>query len=127
MGKEIVTTRDVDAIALKCAEICEEYKGESVLLYDVRTSSSLADYYLVATGTSEPHLRALHGYLDKAMAEQQVALKKVSGTPASHWIVLDFGNVIVHLFTQQLRDYYRLESLWSDSQVVYRSHDLAPR
>ena len=116
-----------ESVARRCAALCEEHKGENVLLYDVQGKSILADHYLICTGTSEPHLRALRGYLDKDMAEQGITLKKISGTPASHWIVLDFGSVIIHLFNQAMRDYYRIEDLWDDSQIIWRSRDAAPR
>lgn len=126
MAEAKPTRMSSEAIARRCATLCEEHKGESVLLYDVQSNSILADYYLICTGTSEPHLRALRGYLDKDMADLAVPLKKVSGTPASHWIVLDFGSVIIHLFNQAMRDYYRIEELWDESQIIWRSRDAAP-
>ena len=112
-----------EQVARRCAELCEEHKGENVLLYDVKGNSVLADYYLICTGTSEPHLRALSGYVDKDMAQNRVAIKKVSGTPASLWIVLDLGDVIVHLFNPTMREHYRIEELWDDRQIVWRSRD----
>lgn len=110
-----------DEIARRAVAICEEAQAENILLYDVRKTSVLADFYLVCSGGSDPHLRAIRNRLEKGLKELGAPARHVSGTPSSHWLVLDFGNVLVHVFDQGLRDYYRIEELWEPNQLVFRS------
>ena len=113
----------LDEAARLCVEICDEAKAENVLLYDVRGTSVLADYFLICSGGSDPHLRAIRSRLEKGLGENGFHARRVSGTPSSHWVILDFGDVLVHIFHMDLRDYYRVEELWDASQLVYRSGD----
>ena len=106
-----------------CIDICDEAKAESVLVYDVRDTSVLADYYLICSGGSDPHLRAIRSRLEKGLGEKGIRTRHVSGTPSSHWIIVDFGDVLVHIFHTDMRDYYRIEELWDASQLVYRGTD----
>jgi len=113
----------LDEAARLCVDICDEAKAENVLLYDVRDTSVLADYYLICNGGSDPHLRAIRSRLEKGLGEKGFHARHVSGTPSSHWVILDFGHVLVHIFHTDLRDYYRIEDLWDAKQLVYRSDE----
>jgi ribosome-associated protein len=115
---------DSEAVARRCAEICEDTKAENVLIYDVRGESVLADFYLVCSAGSDPHLRAVKGHLERGMREEGIRPRNVSGTPSSHWIIIDFGDVLAHVFHPDLRDYYKLEELWDAKQIIYRSRDV---
>ena len=115
---------DSEAIARRCADICEDNKAENILLYDVRGVSVLADFYLICSAGSDPHLRAVKNHLERGMREDGFRARNVSGTPSSHWIILDFGDVLVHIFHPDLRDRYKLEDLWDVKQIIYRSRDV---
>ena len=84
----------------------EEAKGVDVKVYDVRGKSGLADFFVVATGSAAPHLKALV----KALPKQAF---RVSGDPESGWIVADFIDVVVHVFSREARAYYAIEKLWN--------------
>lgn len=84
----------------------EDAKGVDIKVYDVRGKSGLADYFVVATGAAAPHLKALVKALPKKAF-------RVSGDPESGWIVADYIDVIVHVFSAEARAYYALEKLWS--------------
>lgn len=86
------------------ARALEDGKGEDVKVYDVRGKSSLADYFVVATGAAAPHLKALAKALPKAY--------RTSGDPESGWMVSDYIDVVVHVFSAEARAYYALEKLW---------------
>jgi ribosome-associated protein len=86
------------------AEALVDGKGEDVKIYDVRGRSSLADYFVVATGAAAPHLKALAKALPKAY--------RTSGDPESGWMVSDYIDVVVHVFSAEARAYYALEKLW---------------
>lgn len=110
--------KDTEAVARLAAEICENAKAEDVVLYDVSKSSVLADYYLVVSGTSDPHLRALGKHLERGLAEHGVKCRSLSGTPESRWMIIDFGNLLVHVFHPDLRAFYKIDELFSASPVV---------
>ena len=83
----------------------EERKGTDIKVYDVRGKSQLADCFVVATGAAAPHLKALVRELPKA--------QRISGDPDSGWIVADYIDVVVHVFSPEARAYYALEKLWA--------------
>lgn len=83
----------------------EDAKGSDIKVYDVRGTSGLADYFVVATGAAAPHLKALVKNLPKKAY-------RISGDPESGWIVADYIDVIVHVFSPEARAYYALEKLW---------------
>lgn len=116
---ERVCSFDADKLARRCVDICEDRKAENVLLFDVRDTSVLADYYLVCSGTSEPHMRAIRARLSRDLAEEGVR-PRIEGSPDSHWIVVDTGPVLVHIMDPERRDYYKIEELWNAEQIVYR-------
>jgi len=84
----------------------EDAKGTDVKVYDVRGKSGLTDYFVVATGAAAPHLKALVKALPKKAF-------RVSGDPESGWIVADYIDVVVHVFSPEARAYYALERLWA--------------
>lgn len=116
------TSRDKEIESALCAaRICEKHKGQDIVLYDLKQASMLADFYLVCSGTSEPHLRALSGYIEKEMLKHQIRPRHVDGSPASRWVVIDYGNLVVHLFLPALRQYYEIEKLWQDTADILYS------
>jgi len=119
MRPETISTVDAEALAKACVEVCEEHKAENIFLFDVRKSSVLADFYLICSATSEPHVRALRNRLTQALAEPGRP-PRLEGDASSNWVVVDFGPVLVHILSQDLRDYYKLEELWNADEIVYR-------
>ncbi len=94
----------------------EDNKAEDMLVIDLRGRSALADYFVVASGRSSRQVGALGDYIDKALAEAGQTLKRREGVPANDWVLLDTGDIIVHLFRPEVREYYQLEKLWSPDQ-----------
>jgi ribosome-associated protein len=93
-------------------------KGEDVVILDVRGVSSITDYYVIATGKNAPHIKALAGELEKDMAKAGVRAYRRTGTAESQWIVVDYFDAVVHVFSPEARSYYGLERLWSDAERV---------
>lgn len=120
MAKDTVTAAtDIGTLARQCAEICEERKAEDIRLYDVSGASMLADFFLICTGKSDPHIRAIRDHLQTDLGENGVKALRVEGTPASHWTVLDFGALLVHILNPEMREYYLLEELWDKARLIY--------
>ena len=106
-------------LATLCRELAENKKAEAVVVLDVRKLSSITDYYVIATGTSEPHLRAISDEItDKLREEHDLRPRAVDGRLATGWLVLDFFDVIVHLMRAEVRERYDLEGLWGDAPKV---------
>ena len=90
-------------------------KAEDLRVLDVSKLSSITDYLVLATGTSEPHLRALRIELERVLDDQKARILAVDTTKGSGWTVVDAFEVMVHLFTPENRDKYRMELLWRDA------------
>ena len=90
-------------------------KAEALCVLDVSEQSSITDYLILATGNSEPHLRALRVELEKVIDAQKVRILGMDTGRSSGWLVVDAFDVMVHLFTPENRDKYRMESLWKDA------------
>jgi len=120
-------SEDSEALARRCVAICEGRKAEELLLFDVRESSVLADYYLICTGTSAPHITAICNHLRQDLAREGILPRRREGDPASHWVIMDYGVVLVHIMDADRRRFYRIEELWENGHLVYRSEDQQPQ
>jgi ribosome-associated protein len=110
---------DSKKLALLCRELADNKKAEDITVLDVRTLSSVTDYFVVASGTSEPHLRAITDEItDKLAAEHDLRPRAVDGTLPTAWIVLDYFDVIVHVMRADARAHYNLEGLWGDAPQI---------
>ena len=98
--------------AKNIATTLEDVKAENVKIHDVRGKSGLTDFFVVATGAAAPHLKALVAESQRAMKEIGIASFRTSGDPESGWIVVDYIDVVVHVFSPEARAYYALEKLW---------------
>ena len=107
--------------------VLDDKKAEDLRVLDVREQSSITDFLVLATGTSEPHLRALRNELEKALDGARVPIIGVENTQGSGWTVFDAFEIMVHLFTAENRAKYRLELRWRDASRVPWSELLAGR
>jgi len=115
-------------LALRCRELADSKKAENIVVLDVREVSSITDYFVIATGTSEPHLRAIVDAIEKSLEEEfNLAPRATDGTLQTAWIVLDYFDVIVHVMRADVREHYALESLWSDAPKVRSRKRAAPK
>ncbi len=89
-----------------------------MVILDVRGLSTVTDYYVIATANNKPHLKALAGEVEESLEKEGTRAFRVGGTPESEWVVVDYFDAVIHLFTANTREYYGLESLWSDAKRV---------
>jgi ribosome-associated protein len=108
-------------LALAAAREAEDNRGQDVLVLDMREQTPTFDYFVIATGTSNRQLRAMSDAIDDVL-QKQYGHRRLGreGYEDSHWILLDYGSVIIHLFDSSQRDYYRLEELWAGATRVER-------
>ena len=110
---------DSKKLALLCRDLADNKKAENIIVLDVRKLSSITDYYVIASGTSEPHLRAIVSeIIDRLRADYDVRPRAVDGDSNAPWQVLDFFDVVIHVMKQDIREKYDLESLWGDAPRV---------
>ncbi len=109
-----------------CCQALSAKKAEDLRVFDVSAESSLTDFLVLATGTSEPHLRALRNELELALKSARVRLVGIETAEQSGWTVVDAFDVMVHLFTPGQREHYGLENLWKDAKPVPVSKLLPP-
>ncbi len=110
---------DSRKLALACRELADNKKAENIIILDVRKLSSITDYFVIASGTSEPHLRAIVGEVEDEIKEDYgVRPNAIDGTFHTSWVVLDYFDVIVHVMRHDVREKYDLETLWGDAPRV---------
>lgn len=96
----------------------DDKQAQDIRIFDVRGLSSVTDFYLVATGTSAPHLKALISETQRRMKELGVTGSRTSGEPDSGWVVVDYVDAVVHVFSAEARAYYAIERLWATAKEL---------
>ena len=107
-------------IARRIVDAAEDKKAADIVLLDVSALTSMADYFVVCSGGSERQLGAIADGVSEKLRDEGVRPIGREGGPGSHWTLLDFGSVIVHVFAPPERDYYQLERLWSKAKTIIR-------
>lgn len=108
-------TMDAKTLALHCAQKSLEKKAENVLILDLEKNSSVADFFVIVSGATDRQVIAIANHISDSMrAESQKTIHE-EGLSDGRWVLLDFGNVIVHVFQEALRDFYNLEGLWPNA------------
>ena len=105
-------------IARSIVNSLEEKKGENIVLMDLKDIVIFADYFVICSGSSD---RMIQGLADSAIDQVKKdyrIISRVEGQPEDGWMLVDFGDIILHIFSPQRRDYYRLEDLWSEGKVL---------
>ncbi|MDB6129309.1 MAG: iojap-like protein [Verrucomicrobiales bacterium] len=106
-------------LAILCKELAENRKAENVVVLDVSKVSSVTDYFVVASGSSDPHLRAISSEItDELRDKHQLRARAVDGEIHAAWQVLDYFDVIVHVMRADVREKYNLEGLWGDAPRI---------
>ena len=104
--------------ALTAAKALDDKKGQKISAVEITDLTALADYFVFATGTSNTQINALSGAVEKAMDEQGEPVLRREGYRDGTWVLLDYGDVVVHIFSEEAREFYSLERLWSDGKPL---------
>lgn len=107
------------AKALRAAEVAEDRRAEDVVILDLRGQTLVTDYFVICTGTSRVQIRAIIEAVAEALADHGPRGLR-EGDESSQWVLLDYGDVVVHVFAPEARAFYRLERLWAEATVVSR-------
>lgn len=112
------TEEDIRDFAITIADILADTPASHTRVLDIRGISSLADFFVISTGENERQLRAISRHLSDEVSERKVRPSRVEGEPASGWILIDYSDVVVHIFETDMRQFYNLEELWQEATVV---------
>ncbi len=103
-------------LALEAAKIVEDKKAQRIVLLDISDISIITDFFLICTGESPVHMRAIARELEEKLEQKGVNLLNSGDYFNDRWILMDFGNLVIHIFSPEARDYYQLERLWADAR-----------
>lgn len=110
---------EAKTLAMLCRELADNKKAEEIVVLDVHKLSSVTDYFVICSGTSEPHLRAIVDEIeDQLRKDHGIKPHAADGATGGGWVVMDFFDVIVHVMHPDVRKKYDLEGLWSDAAAV---------
>ena len=105
-------------VAYEVTKALDSKKGMNIKLLRINEVSSLADYFLICTGTSNTHVKTLCDYAEYTLEQLGETMLGREGHRGNSWELLDFGSVVVHVFTEEAREFYALERLWADAEQV---------
>ena len=112
----------IEQIWQRAVHTLDQHKAEDIRVLGVSRITSIADYFLLASGGSANQVRSLSDYVEEALAKEDKHPLRTEGYSAGDWITLDYGDVMVHIFRRETRDFYDLERLWVDATAV----DISP-
>ena len=110
--------RSANEVAITVTKALDEKKGMDIRLLKIDRVSSLADYFLICTGTSNTHVKTLCDYAEYSMEQLGEPLLGREGHRGNTWELLDYGSVVIHVFTDEARKFYDLERLWADAEQI---------
>ena len=112
------TTESKLALAQRAAQIALDTKAQDVVLLDLRGVTDMTDFFIIASGTSDTHARAIGEHVMAGMKKEGSPAHHVEGLERGRWVLLDFVDFVVHIFHPTLRNFYQLERLWADAEEV---------
>jgi ribosome-associated protein len=101
-----------------CASVAADNRGREVIVVDLRKLTTLVDFFVIASGTSRRQIHAMADEIDRALTQLGDRRIGIEGYNESHWVLLDYGDLVVHLFDDETRRYYDLENLWGDAPRI---------
>ncbi|HEX9653614.1 MAG TPA: ribosome silencing factor [bacterium] len=112
-------------LARKIAHLSLEKKAEEVLILDLRPLTTMTDYFVICTGTSNTQVKAISDHISESLRTEKIRPLHIEGETAQEWILLDYVNVVVHVFQPEKREFYALERLWGDAKTEEVKDELA--
>lgn len=107
---------EINEQAKLAAKVLDEKLAEDLVVLDISEVSTIGDFFIIATGKNPNHVRALSDYVSESLAKQSVFCKQNEGYDAGNWILMDYGDMIIHIFDRESREYYDLERIWRDAK-----------
>jgi len=118
MANATTATRTSTALAQRIGALCLDFKATDVLILSLKGVSDMTDFFVIASGTSDTHVRSTAQRVEDELKREGVRPTHAEGSEQGRWVILDYVDVVVHLFHPTARRYYQLERLWGDAAVV---------
>lgn len=125
MNKPIVSTKgartsekNAKREALKIAELASAKKARDIVILDLRDLSTIADYFIICSGENAVQIRAVAESIDEYYSNRKVFPLGIEGLDFAHWVLIDYGDIVVHIFDKETRAYYELEKFWIDAPRI---------
>ena len=112
------TPSDESHLARQAASVCLDNKANDVVLLDLHGVTDMTDYFVIASGTSDTHVRSVAVHVMESLEKQGIRVQSVEGLTQGRWVLLDYVDFVVHVFHPSLRAYYQLERLWGDAPAL---------
>jgi ribosome-associated protein len=105
-------------LALEIAELIDDKKGEDIVVLDLRGKSSLTDFFIIATGLNDRNTSAIANHVEHSLEDKGIEIHHKEGHRGGEWVILDYIDVIVHVFNAEKRAYYNIEEIWADAERI---------
>ena len=114
-------------LSQKLAQLSWEKKGNNILILDVKGLTDVTDYFVLVTAESDPHVKAISDYLQDKLEKEKLKAWHKEGYQNLQWVLLDYIDVVVHIFREHTRQFYELEKLWGDARIIRVEEDAKNR
>lgn len=104
--------------AMLAGKVLSDKKAQDIVVIDIQEKASFADYFVICSGTSERQVQSLVDDVEDAFAKEDLLAKSIEGKNGSGWILMDFGDIIVNVFTKEMREKYNIEKVWGDCEFI---------
>src|SRR3954471_2245910 len=118
MPSNTATASNSLALVQRAAQIALDTKAQDVVLLDLRGVTDMTDFFLIASGTSDTHARAIGEHIVETMKKEGSPANHIEGLEKGRWVLVDFVDFVVHVFHPTLRNFYQLERLWADAEQI---------
>jgi len=109
--------QNIARLARRCAELALEKKAADIKIFEVSPLTSIADFFVICTGSVDTHVRGIFEHIEDMLREENIRPWHVEGRERCQWILMDYVDVVVHIFQPETREFYGLERLWGDAKV----------
>lgn len=110
----------IKELAVQAAGAAEDKKADDIQILDVRELTVIADYFLICSGKSITQVKAIARGIDEELSNKGINPKKIAGMQEGRWVLIDYADLIIHIFHEEERKYYELERLWADAEKILR-------
>jgi len=104
-------------------KLIKEKKGYDISIIDIKKLSSLTDYFIICTSDSDPQTRAISNHIKKELSKEKIKPLQTEGLEYMDWILIDYYDIVIHIFKKEKREFYNIERLWSDTKITRVKND----
>lgn len=114
-------------LAEKVAKMAWDKKAQDIVIMDLKKLTDVSDYFVIISGESDTHVKALFDHIEEELKKEQTFVWHKEGFQSLNWVLLDYIEVVVHIFKPKIREYYGLEKLWGDAKLIRLEEDVSDR